>query len=476
MALNLRPAPTLERVAGWYNVKQFGATGNGTTDDTAAIQNAIDAAAKVGAGVWLPPGTYYLDPGGSGGNALSHTSGSAIILAGSGRDTTKLVLGNTSMNLLDITVDYDEVRGLTLDTQTNNGQSAIVVVANNTALRRATVLGGSNTFALYYAGPSGASQASPSYNTGNVIADCIINDESTGDGFSFSFQERAVIRSIQHTGSRLALFVCRQVGVRDYFYTSGTQSDGKNGFYVTPPSNNILFDNFVATNPTDGIIVAGSTSYVSSRITIAGLAVVGSGTDAAIDVSLDDVDGVDMIAPYLEGNTSIVLGPSVAAKHVSIIGGRVPQVAFTNSGSATVEDLELDGVTFPSFTAATGQNASTFANFNSASAQFRILGGKWENTASSLVYGSGNTYAVQGLNGYNPVGYLATQPSMPASGTAYSNDTGVRLRLFVTGGTVTAIAIGSDDTGLTSGTFEIDPGESITLTYSSAPTWKAFGL
>lgn len=49
-------------IAGTYvSVKAFGATGNGTTDDTAAIQSAIDYAFNAGGGtVFFPQGTYYV--------------------------------------------------------------------------------------------------------------------------------------------------------------------------------------------------------------------------------------------------------------------------------------------------------------------------------------------------------------------------------------------------------------------------------
>jgi hypothetical protein len=49
-------------IAGAYiNVKTFGATGDGTTDDTAAIQSAIDFANSAGGGtVFFPAGTYYV--------------------------------------------------------------------------------------------------------------------------------------------------------------------------------------------------------------------------------------------------------------------------------------------------------------------------------------------------------------------------------------------------------------------------------
>src|SRR5437667_3479516 len=46
---------------GVYDVKAFGAFGDGTTDDTAAIY-ATFAAAPEGAEVFFPAGTYVMDP------------------------------------------------------------------------------------------------------------------------------------------------------------------------------------------------------------------------------------------------------------------------------------------------------------------------------------------------------------------------------------------------------------------------------
>ncbi|MGC2637199.1 MAG: glycosyl hydrolase family 28-related protein, partial [Acidobacteriaceae bacterium] len=43
---------------GLLNAHDFGAAGDGKTDDTAALQRAIDAAAEVSGGVFLPPAVY----------------------------------------------------------------------------------------------------------------------------------------------------------------------------------------------------------------------------------------------------------------------------------------------------------------------------------------------------------------------------------------------------------------------------------
>ncbi|WP_018626908.1 glycosyl hydrolase family 28-related protein [Niabella aurantiaca] len=45
--------------SGIYNIKDFGAAGNGKTPDTKALQSAIDPCNKNGGGVvFVPPGMY----------------------------------------------------------------------------------------------------------------------------------------------------------------------------------------------------------------------------------------------------------------------------------------------------------------------------------------------------------------------------------------------------------------------------------
>lgn len=55
-----------------FNVLNYGAVGNGTTDDTAAIQSAANAACAVGGTLYFPAGYTYIVSGGTTGSASSH--------------------------------------------------------------------------------------------------------------------------------------------------------------------------------------------------------------------------------------------------------------------------------------------------------------------------------------------------------------------------------------------------------------------
>ena len=54
------PDSYVEEGSHVLDVKDYGAIGNGSTDDTAAIQAALDAATVAGATVYFPPGTYQV--------------------------------------------------------------------------------------------------------------------------------------------------------------------------------------------------------------------------------------------------------------------------------------------------------------------------------------------------------------------------------------------------------------------------------
>ena len=46
-----------DRFADWRNVKDYGAVGNGSTNDLTAIQNALNAGGKI----FFPNGTYKVN-------------------------------------------------------------------------------------------------------------------------------------------------------------------------------------------------------------------------------------------------------------------------------------------------------------------------------------------------------------------------------------------------------------------------------
>ncbi len=60
-ALTFAAEPTTRPVdPAWWNVRNFGAAGDGATDDTVAFQRALDEAAKAGGRVFVPSGRYFI--------------------------------------------------------------------------------------------------------------------------------------------------------------------------------------------------------------------------------------------------------------------------------------------------------------------------------------------------------------------------------------------------------------------------------
>jgi len=109
------------------DIRNYGAVGDGITDDSAAIQAAIADAGEESGEVFFPPGVFNLGTG-------INIAGNAVRLRGSGRHITKL--RHTPTVDGQVAVDFDmggasgyywDVRDLTIDTQDES--------YNKTALR-----------------------------------------------------------------------------------------------------------------------------------------------------------------------------------------------------------------------------------------------------------------------------------------------------------------------------------------------------
>jgi hypothetical protein len=95
-----------------FNVKDYGAIGNGVANDVTAIQNAINAASPTGGIVFFPPGDYLINSG------TGLTIGTAaVMLMGAGAEASSLVVGGSfaGTSLLSFTANDCAVRDISVD-------------------------------------------------------------------------------------------------------------------------------------------------------------------------------------------------------------------------------------------------------------------------------------------------------------------------------------------------------------------------
>lgn len=138
-----------------FNVLDFGATGDGSTNDQAACQAAVDAAVAAGGGaVYFPAGTYLLNSVPSSdttpnGILIPDTNGvfdtnNGIMLFGDGIDTV-LKAGNTSMCVVRNSRLYTTIRDLKIDGGPKTQVIGLGIIPESTTQPTEIV---SNSFAL----------------------------------------------------------------------------------------------------------------------------------------------------------------------------------------------------------------------------------------------------------------------------------------------------------------------------------------
>lgn len=221
------------------------------------------------------------------------------------------------------------------------------------------------------------------------------------------------------------------------------QENGPGDMQFSQAMDNVLITGCVITNSQNvrGIMAFGSNFLISNNL-VRNIDTEGASSPAGRGISLNASSTAGQGGPYIVRDNVIT---DTQGTHTLLYG------------------LEL---------AAPGGSSYTCVKLRGGSVTGLASGGQ----AVYIPSGQGwhADVEVSGIYGYNPVGALSA-PSVPASGATVINPFSVRARVFVSGGSVTAIAISGIATGLTAGMFIVDAGESISLTYSATPAWVWIG-
>lgn len=106
-----------------FNVRDYGATGDGATDDTASINAAITAATPTKGVVYFPPGTYVVSMSGSGSLRHAITVAAGITLRGASKEASiiKVAAGvGDYMTVIQGVAIATDLTGLTVEDLTIN--------------------------------------------------------------------------------------------------------------------------------------------------------------------------------------------------------------------------------------------------------------------------------------------------------------------------------------------------------------------
>lgn len=457
--------------------RDFGAAGDGA-DATAGLQAAINAASAVDGVVILdqaymvngtnldPSGTYRYSLVCPGSVALIFDGGSLKLLDGSYVDDGKSLIiidgeGPNTFRFHNLDLDGNSANQSFANATSNTFFSGISLDRNS---------GSTNGAEIIF---SGISRCRNFAAEGHGIGiDTFGASTGKADILAFDNCDIGLWVTQAETSTPCAWDVNRVV-VKNA-YSSAVMFEGFGGANIghvtnindTLPSHAPDTLTFLTTNQIDNVIV-GSTFTLNGAYPVNGGA---GGTESISNTAIGHSVAVGCRGSYQLGqfDSSCQLGPFVAKGcAVGGIPGATVFGSFEIGGGAA-----SDRVIGHDFTSIDSANGSL--QFNGPAT---IRGGSLVGNTNPVGFVSDTVKGeclITGVFGYNPVGALPV-PAIPASGTAVTNTFGVDATVYVAGGTVTAIDVAGTATGMTSGPVRVAAGQSITLTYSAAPTWTWFG-
>lgn len=364
------PAPTWgdvrqELSLQFYDVRDYGAVGDGATDDRAAIQSAIDAADGDGGGiVRIPAGVFVVGRAASSAWCLDLGGTSNVTIAGVGIGVTTLRQAGSMANDVRLisfssTADHTTIRNLTLDgnsaNQSVNEQRHGIFVTNSTDVLVRDVQSKNFTGDGFYV-YSGSYRVSFEQCAGeDNDRNGLTLGGTAGDvkilGCWFRGNAKQAVDSEPTSSDHIdnvAIEGCTLESTTNYALTCGGSSASNRNVGWRVAGNKILSEsNAIRAIYNEGIVFVGNT------------VVSGSGAYAAVEIYADcrkvAVVGNDIVSPNSgeHGGVSIVATASgyadsvtVAANTIDISGGAVG-VRAQGCGSLAItgNDIIGDGAT-----------------------------------------------------------------------------------------------------------------------------------
>lgn len=380
-----------------FNVRDFGAVGDGHTSDTAAIQAAIDAAAKAGGGdVYIPAGTWTLTPGAKPADGALMLK-SNVFIKGDGMGATVLKLADgTDQAVTGI------IRSASGEATHDFGVSNLTLDGNRDATS-GKVDGWYNGFL-----PGQPGQDSNVTLSGVEIRDC--------SGYGFDPHERTanmlIENSVSH-GNGLDGFVADYL-IDSTFRNNLAYDNDRHGFNIVTTTHDLaLLNNVSHDNGGGGIVVQRGSENIPSpyHITIEGGEVYGNAAEGVL-VKLSngvDISGVDIhhngtSGVRVYGSTDVEVRGNLIHENAQKAG--IPEVLiqpFDDRGGVSGKVHPSDHNTF-SDNIITGGDKSTFGVAEESG-----------QSGSNSVYGNTFAHLQQGLVSLQGAGdHVGTNPVLNA--------------------------------------------------------------
>ncbi|MFB0847340.1 right-handed parallel beta-helix repeat-containing protein [Paenibacillus oleatilyticus] len=526
-----------------YNIKDYGAAGDGIVDDTDAIILTI-ASATEGSVVWIPDGNYKV--------TRMIEVNKKIKLTGTGKLVSYIPAGGINYFYQDInyvfkiTADHVTIDGLSFDNPTSAISTGGVfclsnyLTVSNCRINNFTqpLCGGLNKTGLrvinnYITNVIGvASEAIGdgvlSFSTRSVIDGNFITVKPSTDGRTGATVDLGGFESVitNNTISGFRRNVHVELSPRSIVDSNICLGTSRWGIYVnndtTIISNNIIQSTFLSPEPASGQIGVAIGTFESNFVNIIGNSIFAGGTNTGRGISVNggytNVSGntieggknafdtfIFIESPNVHISENIMKNECVSGRGVDVINASnvsvsnnylekcgVHGISIRNSlnckvnGNTSINN-EFYGIAIEgNSTSCTISNNRCYDNqitktqdygvFIKDSIKVMVTGNNLDGNiaALSIDAASSPTALLADNYGVNPIGQI-TAPSFPASNVMVTNTFPFEVRVYIIGGTYTDVKLNTESIGVTTQVV-LGRGDSISIMYSVAPTWKWFGL